>query len=121
MGCKAEGAAQGFTLLGVIVLVLYAVNIIRGFVSGGPADFDDIVNVVLAIFLIIISVLSLDACGFIHWRVPRSGVLLAVFGLLAIFIVARGLTLDVLSWLQSVPMLAGFMILLAGILIMLKS
>ncbi len=120
MGCKAEGAAQAYTLLGVIVLILYAVNVINGSLSGLP-DFNAVVDVVLAIILVLISLLSLDACGFIHWKVPRSGVLLAVFGLLAIFIVARGLNLYFLSWLQSVPMLAGFMILLAGILIIAKS
>jgi hypothetical protein len=44
--------------------------------------------------------------------------LLAVFGLVAIFIIGRGINFNILSWLMNLGTLAGMMILLAGILIM---
>ncbi|MEM2143580.1 MAG: hypothetical protein QXS20_05355 [Candidatus Thorarchaeota archaeon] len=118
MGCRAEGAAQGFTVLGAVVLLVYAVNLIsQGLPAATGGNTEGIIDVIVGIVLIIICILSLDACGFVHWKVERSGILLAIFGLFSIFIVVRGIQLNILSWLMSAPLLAGFMILLAGILI----
>jgi hypothetical protein len=120
MGCKAEGAAQGYTVLGGIVLLILALNDLRNGISqalGG--SFDGTITVVLAIVLILLVVLSFDACGFTHITLHRrSGLLLAIFGLVAIIIVIRGLSFDIIGWLMNVGTLAGFMILVAGILIM---
>jgi len=111
MGCKAEGAAQGYTVLGGIVLLVYALQRIAG---GLNAPYD-IVEIFLGIAVIIMVVLAFDASGFVTWKVRRSGALLALFGFFIILIVS-GLNLDILSWIMSLPTLAGFMILLAGIL-----
>jgi hypothetical protein len=119
MGCKAEGAAQGYTVLGGIVLLILAINDLRagiGQAMGG--DFNGTITVVLAIVLILLVVLSFDACGFTHFKLRRSGLLLAIFGFVAIVIIGRGLSFNPLGWLMSLGTLAGFMILLAGLLIM---
>ncbi len=118
---KAEGAAQGYTVLGSIVLILIAINMINSGLNGAiSGDLEAIITVVLGIALIVMAILSLDACGFVNWKIGRSGLLLAIFGLVSIIIVARGLSFNILSWLMNAGTLAGFMILLAGILIMLK-
>ena len=111
MGCKAEGAAQGYTVLGGIVLLVYALQRISGGLTG-PVD---LIEIILGIAIILMVVLAFDASGFVNWKVRRSGFLLALFGLFIILIVS-GLNLDILSWISSLPTLAGFMILLAGIL-----
>ena len=111
MGCKAEGAAQGYTVLGGIVLLVYALQRI----SNGLQGATDIIEIFLGIAVIIMVVLAFDASGFVNWKVRRSGLLLALFGFFIILIVS-GLNLDILSWISSLPTLAGFMILLAGIL-----
>jgi hypothetical protein len=119
MGCKAEGAAQGYTVLGGIVLLIFAIDDLRtgiGQALGG--SFEGTITVVLAIVLILLVVLSFDASGFTHFKLRRSGLLLAVFGFVAIIIIIRGLSFDILGWLMNVGTLAGLMILLAGILIM---
>jgi hypothetical protein len=81
-------------------------------------SFEGTITVVLAIVLILLVVLSFDASGFTHFKLRRSGLLLAVFGFVAIIIIIRGLSFDILGWLMNVGTLAGLMILLAGILIM---
>ena len=111
MGCKAEGAAQGYTVLGGIVLLIYAFQRILS----GINSPQDIIEIFLGIAVIILVVLAFDASGFVTWKVRRSGVLLALFGFFIILIVS-GLNLDILSWISSLPTLGGFMILLAGIL-----
>lgn len=113
MGCKAEGAAQGYTVLGGIVLLIYGFQRIMG---GLNAPYD-IVELILGFVVILFVVLSFDASGFITWKVRRSGMLLALFGFFLIIIVS-GFSLDILSWISSLPSLAGFMILLSGILIL---
>jgi hypothetical protein len=123
LGCKAEGAAQGYTVLGGIVLILYALRrIINNINSPGPGTLEGLMQILLGVVLIIVVALAFDACGFIHWKVNRSGILLALFGFIAILIVSwPGITLDPIAWLQSLDTLAGFMILLAGILLIAKS
>jgi hypothetical protein len=111
MGCKAEGAAQGYTILGGIVLLVYGLQRILGGFTG-PVD---IIEIILGFVVILFVVLSFDASGYFNWVVKRSGVLLALFGFFLILIVS-GLNLDILSWISSLPTLGGFMILLAGIL-----
>jgi hypothetical protein len=111
MGCKADGAAQGYTVLGGIVLLYYAIQRI---VSGLNTPYD-IVGLFLGIAIIIMVVLAFDASGFVNWKVRRSGALLALFGFFIILIVS-GLNLDILSWITRLDTLAGFMILLAGLL-----
>ncbi|MHA1772246.1 MAG: hypothetical protein ACTSYL_00885 [Candidatus Thorarchaeota archaeon] len=122
MGCKAEGAAQGYTVLGSIILFLFALQMIIGGLNGAiGGDFASVIDVVLGIALFLMAILALDACGFIYWKVQRSGLLLAIFGLVSIFIVGRGLSFNILSWLMNIGMLAGLMFLIAGLLIILKS
>jgi len=121
MGCRAEGAAQGYTVLGGIVLLVLAINMLRqGLTDAIGGSFEGVLSTVLAIALIIVVALSFDACGFTHFKIGRSGVLLALLGFVAIVIIARGLTFDILSWLTNIGMLAGFMILIAGLLLIFK-
>jgi hypothetical protein len=122
LGCKAEGAAQGYTVLGGLVLILYALNrIITNVNSLGTLE--GLMEIILGIALLIVVLLAFDACGFVHWKVNRSGLLLAIFGFIAILIVSWPgiLTFNPLAWLQSLDTLAGFMILLAGILLIARS
>ncbi|TFF91331.1 hypothetical protein EU545_04510 [Candidatus Thorarchaeota archaeon] len=123
MGAKAEGAAQGFTLLGAIVLVVFGLFqlLIPGVDAALGGSFDGVINAVLGIVLLLMALLGIDACGFIYWKIRRSGALLALFGFLSIVIVGRGLNFDILSWLQNIGMFAGLMFLIAGLLIMTKS
>ncbi len=121
MGCKAEGAAQGYTVLGGIVLLLFSINMLIASVNGViGGDFNALIDFVLGIALLLMTLLSFDACGFIHWKVQRSGALLTLFGLIAIFIVGRGISFNILAWLMSLGTLAGLMIVLAGLLLILK-
>ena len=123
MGAKAEGAAQGFTLLGAIVLVVFALFqlLIPGVNAALGGSFDGVINAVLGIALLLMALLGIDACGFIYWKIRRSGAMLALFGFLSIVIVGRGLNFDILSWLQNIGMFAGLMLLIAGILILTRS
>jgi hypothetical protein len=120
MGAKAEGAAQGFTVLGGIVCAILAFLQLSAGINGAiGGDMNAILDVVLAIALIIMVLLSFDACGFIYWKVQKSGILLTIFGFAAMIILARGLTFDILTWLTA--LLPAFMIFLAGLLLLLKS
>ncbi len=120
MGCKAEGAAQGYTVLGGIILGIIALQMLAdGLNTTLLGDINGLVDVVIAIVLIVMVLLSFDACGFIDWKVPKSGLLLAIFGLVSMFIVAGGLTFYILTWFTNIGLLAGFMILLAGLLLIL--
>ncbi|TFG98824.1 hypothetical protein E4H12_04865 [Candidatus Thorarchaeota archaeon] len=120
MGCKAEGAAQGYTVLGGIVLLIYAIQrIFAG--SGNIGTLQGLIEVFLGIAVIIMVVLAFDASGFVTWKVKRSGLLLALFGIFIILIVSYpGITIDPIALLSSLPTLAGFMIFLAGVLIVVK-
>ncbi len=123
MGCKAEGAAQGYTVLGGIVLLIYAIRrIINNIDLSGPNAGESIIEIIFGIVVIIIVALAFDACGFISWKVSRSGALLALFGLIAIVLVSWPFTsINPITWLESLETLAGFMILLGGLLLLLKS
>ncbi len=119
MGLKAEGAAQAYTLLGGLVLAILGFNMLATGIQN-IADINSLLDVVLGIVLILMVLLSLDACGFIYWKVQKSGVLLAIFGFVSMVIIARALPLDILQWLTNIGLLAGFMILVAGILLIFK-
>ena len=123
MGCKAEGAAQGYTVLGGIVLLIYAIRrIINNINMSGPNTGESIIQIILGIVLIIIVALAFDACGFISWKVAKSGILLAFFGLVAIVLVSWPFTsINPITWLESLETLAGFMILLGGLLLLLRN
>lgn len=122
MGCKAEGAAQGFTLLGALVLLIFALQmLIGGLNSAIGGSLEGTIDVLLAILLIILSILAVDACGFVHWKVSKSGVTLAVVGFVAIIVVLRNVSFDILGWLMNVGTLAGLMILIAGVLLITRS
>jgi hypothetical protein len=85
MGCKADGAAQGYTVLGGIVLAYFAIQMIVGGLntfSGG--DINGLIVLIQGIALILMVVLSFDASGFVSWKVGKSGALLALFGFLSI-------------------------------------
>ncbi|MFW9907054.1 MAG: hypothetical protein ACFFEF_00650 [Candidatus Thorarchaeota archaeon] len=119
MGCKAEGAAQGYTVLGGIVLLLIGIQMILGELSGA-IDLNSLIEIVLGITLILMVILAFDASGFVSWKVSKSGVLVAIFGLICIFIVSRGILLDPLAWIMSLGTLAGFMIFLGGLLLIFR-
>jgi hypothetical protein len=70
MGCKADGAAQGYTILGGIVLAYFAIQMIIGGLntfSGG--DINGLVVLIQGIALILMVVLSFDASGYVSWKV----------------------------------------------------
>ena len=112
MGCKAEGAAQGYTVLGGIVLLIFALQrIVAGINS------PDIIEIILGVVVILFVVLAFDASGFVTWKLKRSGLMLALFGFFLIIITSYGvITLDIIAWLSSLPTLCGTMILLGGLL-----
>jgi hypothetical protein len=119
LGTKAKGAAQAYTLLGSTVLFILAIQMLLGGIDGALAgNFESVIDVVLAIALFLMVILSIDACGFVYWKIRQSGALLALFGFIAIMIVLRNLSFDFLGWLLNAGTLAGLMILLAGILLM---
>ena len=122
MGCKAEGAAQGYTVLGGLVLLVYAIQRIYDAIIGpGPGTIDGLIAIFLGIVLIVVVALAFDACGFISWKVQKSGLLLTVFGFIAIAIASYpGITLDPIQWMMSLDTLAGFMILLGGLLLLFR-
>ena len=121
MGCKAEGAAQGYVVLGGIVLFLHALfMLLGGFTAAIGGDINALIEIVIAIALIIMVVLAFDASGFIHWKITRSGVLLAIIGFVSIIIVVRGISFDLILWLTNIGTLAGLMILLAGLLLIFR-
>ncbi|MFX1368402.1 MAG: hypothetical protein ACFFAY_07380 [Promethearchaeota archaeon] len=122
MGLKAEGAAQGFTVLGGLVLAIIGLQMLVGGAnsfSGGNAE--GLIDLLIAIALLLMVILSYDACGFIDWKIKKSGPLLALFGLFSIFIVLRHVSFDIVGWLLNAGTLAGLMILIAGILIVTKT
>lgn len=121
MGCKAEGAAQGYTVLGGIVLGIYAIQfLINGFNQLTADAGNAMIDIILAIALLLMVILAFDASGFITWKVRRNGLLLALFGFIAIIIVQRGVAFDIIVLLTSIGTLAGLMIMLAGLLVMFK-
>jgi hypothetical protein len=122
MGLKAEGAAQGYTVLGGLVLLIYAIyRIYNAMNNPGPGTVEGLIEIFLGIVLIVIVALAFDACGFITWKVAKSGLLLTVFGFIAIVIVSYpGITLDPIAWMMSLDTLAGLMILLGGLLLLLR-
>jgi hypothetical protein len=120
MGCKAEGAAQGYTVLGGIVLILYALQRIINNIDTGTTQ--GLMEILLGFVLLIVVLLAFDASGFVHWKLNKSGLLVALFGFIAILVVSwPGITLDPIAWLQGLDTLAGFMILLGGILLVARS
>jgi hypothetical protein len=79
-------------------------------------------EILLGVILIIIVVLAFDACGFIYWKIRKSGILLALFGLIAIVIVSYpGFSFDIIAWMMRLDTLAGFMILLGGLLLAVRN
>ena len=122
MGLKAEGAAQGYTVLGGIVLLLAGIFRIYSAATGpGPGTPEGLIEILLGIVLIVIVALAFDACGFIYWKVKKSGLLLAVFGLIAIVIVSYpGFSFDIIAWMMRLETLAGLMILLGGLLLIVR-
>ncbi|MFX1484121.1 MAG: hypothetical protein ACFFCP_13150 [Promethearchaeota archaeon] len=122
MGCKAEGAAQGYTVLGGLVLLIYSIyRIYNAMNSPGPGTIEGLIDIFLGIILIVVVVFAFDACGFISWKVAKSGLLLTVFGFIAIVIVSYpGITLDPIAWMMSLDTLAGLMILLGGLLLLFR-
>ncbi|MHA1638525.1 MAG: hypothetical protein ACTSUO_03860 [Candidatus Thorarchaeota archaeon] len=121
MGCKAEGAAQGYTLLGGIVLLILAIQMIINGINGAlGGNAEELITVLLAVALILMALLSFDACGFVYWKIRRSGIMLALFGFISILIVVRGLSFDILGWLTNIGTLAGLMILIAGFLLLFR-
>lgn len=116
MGLRADGCAQGYTVLGGIVLLISALNRINGGLQGGGSS-DALMNLVLGIVLLIVTILAFDASGLVKLTLSKSGLVLALLGFVAILVVSYpGITLDILAWLQSLETLAGFMLLLGGII-----
>ena len=87
-------------------------------IGPGPGTTDGLIAILLGIVLIIIVALAFDASGFVTWKVSKSAILLTVFGLIAIAIVSYpGFILDPIAWLMRLDTLAGFMIVLGGLLL----
>ncbi|MHA1959961.1 MAG: hypothetical protein ACW99U_07000 [Candidatus Thorarchaeota archaeon] len=121
MGCKAEGAAQGYTILGGIVLGILAIrNLLNGINNLSTDSANATIDILLAVALLIMVILSFDASGYINWVVQRNGLILALFGFFSMIIVERGLVFDPIAWLTNLGTLAGFMILLAGLLLVFR-
>lgn len=120
MGCKAEGAAQGYTILGGIVLLIYAIQrIINNINLNGPNTGESIIQIIFGIVIIVLVILAFDACGFVDWKVAKSGILLAIFGLMLLVLVLWPfVNFDVIAWLMRLDTLASLMILLGGILLL---
>ncbi|MFW9927439.1 MAG: hypothetical protein ACFFDM_11860, partial [Candidatus Thorarchaeota archaeon] len=108
MGLKAVGAAQGFTVLGGLVLLVYAFErIYQAMITSGPGTIEGLIEILLGIVIIVMVVLAFDACGFVSWKVQKSGALLCIFGFIIILIVSfPGITLDPIAWLRSLYTLA---------------
>jgi len=122
MGLKAEGAAQGFTVLGGLVLAVIGLQmLVAGMNSFSGGNVDGLIDILISIAILLMVLLSFDASGFINWKIQKSGALLAIFGLFSIFIILRNVSFDLLGWLLNAGTLAGFMILIAGILIVAKT
>jgi hypothetical protein len=83
-------------------------------------DLNALIDIILALVLILMVILSFDAAGFLHWKLHKSGVALAIFGLFSIFIVVRNINFDILAWLTNIGTLAGLMIFLGGLLLILR-
>ncbi|MHA2424197.1 MAG: hypothetical protein ACXAEF_05385 [Candidatus Thorarchaeota archaeon] len=121
MGCQAEGAAKGYTALGGIVLFLLGIQMLLAGINGAiGGDLNSLIDTILALVLILMVILAFDAAGFLHWKLHRSGIALAIFGLFSIFIVVRNITFDILGWLTNIGTLAGLMIFLGGLLLILR-
>jgi len=122
MGLKAVGAAQGFTVLGGLVLLVNAFErIYSAMMTSGPGTLEGIIEILLGIVIIVMVALAFDACGFVSWKVQKSGALLSLFGFIIILIVSYpGITLDPIAWLRSLYTLAGLMILIAGLLLVFR-
>ena len=122
MGLKAEGAAQGYTVLGGLVLLVFAIQrIYNNMNNPGPGDIDGLIQILLGVVIIAVVVLAFDACGFISWKVQKSGLLLTVFWFIAIAVVSYpGITIDPIAWMMSLDTLAGLMILLGGLLLLVR-
>ena len=92
MGCKAEGAAQGFTVLGGLVLLVSAFErIYMAMIGPSPGSLEGLIQIFLGIAIIVLVSLAFDACGFISWKVQKSGALLSLFGFIIILIVSLSL------------------------------
>ncbi|TFF91152.1 hypothetical protein EU545_05385 [Candidatus Thorarchaeota archaeon] len=116
MGLRADGAAQGYTVLGGIVLIISALGRINAGLQGGGSS-TAIMELVLGVVLLIITILAFDASGLVRLTLSKSGLVLALLGFIAILIVSYpGITLDIIAWLQSLDTLAGFMLLLGGLI-----
>ncbi|MGY5863812.1 MAG: hypothetical protein RTV41_04365 [Candidatus Thorarchaeota archaeon] len=122
MGLKAEGAAQGYTVLGGLVLLVYAIQrIYNNMNNPGPGTTEGLIQILLGVVIIIVVALAFDACGFISWKVQKSGLLLTVFGFIAIAVVSYpGITIDPIAWMMRLDTLAGLMILLGGLLLLFR-
>ncbi|MGQ4910794.1 MAG: hypothetical protein ACTSV3_04815 [Candidatus Thorarchaeota archaeon] len=116
MGLRADGAAQGYTVLGGIVLLISAIGRINNGITGSGSP-DALMDLVLGVVLLIITILAFDASGLVRLTLSKSGLLLALFGFIAILVVSYpGITLDIIAWLRSLETLAGFMLLLGGLI-----
>ena len=116
MGLRADGAAQGYTVLGGIVLIISSLNRINAGIQGGGSS-QALMNLVLGIVLLVVTVLAFDASGLVKLTLSKSGLVLALLGFVAILIVSYPIiSLDILGWLQSLDTLAGFMLLLGGLI-----
>ena len=115
---KAQGAADGFTILGALILFLFAwaQMIVPGFYLSAGGNISGIVTLILGIVLVVITVFAVIASGFVRWRIPRSGLLLLIFGFVALVITLQGLNFDLLTWLSHVGALGSVMLMIAGVL-----
>jgi len=115
---KAAGAADGFTILGALVLFLFAWTqmIIPGYYLAIAGNLNGTVTLILGIVLFVITIISVVASGLVRWVIPRSGLLLLIFGFIALVITLQGLNFDLLTWLSHVGAVGSVMLMIAGVL-----
>jgi hypothetical protein len=115
---KAEGASDAYSVLGSLVLLLFAWTqlIIPGYyqVLGGIPN--GVFTLILGLILLAVTIIAFIASEVVRWTIPRSSLVLIIFGFAALFITLQGLNFDLLAWLSNVGALGSLMLILSGFL-----
>lgn len=115
---KAEGASDAYTVLGALVLLLFAWTqlIIPGYyqVLGGIPN--GVFTLILGLVLLAVTIIAFIASELVRWTLPKASLVLIIFGFAALFITLQGLNFDLIAWLSNVGALGSLMLILAGIL-----
>jgi hypothetical protein len=71
---------------------------------------------VLGLILLAVTIIAFIASELVRWTIPKSSVVLIIFGFAALFITLQGLNFDLLAWLSNVGALGSLMLILSGFL-----